>query len=97
MARKYYHNKKRNAALLYEFLVGGVRGYNEISRVTGSAPLVVVPMLNVSEKELNRTTSRYTKLYWLIGVGLLLLVGFHYLIMDFETLWSKLLRKISLL
>ena len=84
-------------ALLYEFLVGGVRGYNEISRVTGSAPLVVVPMLNVSEKELNRTTSRYTKLYWLIGVGLLLLVGFHYLIMDFETLWSKLLRKISLL
>ena len=84
-------------ALLYEFLVGGVRGYNEISRVTGSAPLVVVPMLNVSEKELNRTTSRYTKIYWLIGVGLLLLVGFHYLIMDFETLWSKLLRKISLL
>lgn len=84
-------------ALLFEMLVGGVRGYNEISRVLGSSPLVVVPMLTVKGEQVQNTTSRYTRLYWVIGVAVLFVIGFHYLIMDLEIVWFKLLRKISLL
>jgi succinoglycan biosynthesis transport protein ExoP len=84
-------------ALLFELLVGGVRGYNEISRVTGRAPLVVIPMLTVKEEHIVKTTNRYTKLYWLLGAVVILVIGVHFFVMDLEIIWFKVLRKISLL
>lgn len=87
-------------ALLFEMLVGGVRGYNEVSRITGSSPLVVVPLLSVKGDDVIDTTGLNVKLYWIIGffvVVTLVIVGFHYLVMDLEVLWFRLLRKISLL
>lgn len=84
-------------ALLFELLVGGVRGYDEMKRVTGSAPLVVVPMLTVKGENVVKTTSRYTKLYWLIGAVVIVVLGVHFFVMDLEILWFKVLRKISLL
>jgi len=84
-------------ALIFEFLVGGVRGYDEISRITGSVPLVIIPMLTVKDEVVQSTSSRYNKLYWAIAAVLVFIIGFHYLIMDLEIFWFKLLRKISLL
>lgn len=83
-------------ALLFEMLVGGVRGYNEISRVMGSSPLVVVPMITVAGESINKVANRFAKLYWLIGVAIALIAAFHFLIMDLQIFWFKFLRVISL-
>jgi len=84
-------------AILFEMLVGGVRGYNEISRVLGASPLVVVPVLTLKDNKTSREGNKYIRLYWLIGLVILAMIGFHFLIMDLEIFWFKLLRKISLL
>jgi polysaccharide biosynthesis transport protein len=84
-------------ALLFEMLVGGVRGYKEVSRVLGSSPLVVVPMITTIEDKVNKAGHKYARLYWAIAIATLLVIGFHFLIMDLEVLWFKVLRKISLL
>ena len=84
-------------ALLYEMLMGGVRGYKDISRIFGYSPLVVVPVIKVASETVIKPFNRYTKLYWLIGIAALLLLGFHFLIMDIQILWFKFLRVISLL
>lgn len=84
-------------ALLFELLIGGVRGYDEIKRVTGSAPLVVVPMLTVKGEHILKTTNHYTKLLWLLGAVVIIVIGVHFFVMDLEILWFKVLRKISLL
>ena len=84
-------------ALLYELLVGGVRGYSHFTRVIGSAPLVVVPMIVTKGDNSKRSPMWDKKIYLAIGVGLIVVVCFHFLVMDLEILWFKVLRKISLL
>lgn len=84
-------------ALLFEMLVGGVRGYNEISRIIGNSPLVVLPIIKTKSENIEKVANRYTKLYWLIGLLVLLVLGFHFFVMDLEIFWFKALRKISLL
>ena len=84
-------------AILFDMLVGGVRGYNEISRILGANPLVVVPVLTVKDDKPRKLRNKYKRIYWLIGLIVLAVIGFHFLIMDLEIFWFKLLRKISLL
>jgi uncharacterized protein involved in exopolysaccharide biosynthesis len=82
-------------ALLVEKLLGGVRGYNEISRVSGYTPLVVLPFIT-TEKDLRRKrNSRYRMVFYFIVLLSLLVAGFHYFVMDLEVLWFKVLRKVS--
>jgi polysaccharide chain length determinant protein (PEP-CTERM system associated) len=84
-------------ALLIEMLFGGVRGYNQISRIIGSAPLVVIPII-ISPQDIKKR--KRTKLKVILLVILLLgisIAGFHYFVMDLEVLWFKILRKVSLL
>ncbi len=84
-------------ALLVEMLFGGVRGYNQITRVLASAPLVVIPIIT-SPQDIKKTKRNRLKI---ILAAILLLglcvAGFHYFVMDLEVLWFKILRKISLL
>ena len=84
-------------ALLFEFLVGGVRGYDKIRKITGTAPLVVIPILTVKGEHIVKTSNPYTKIYWLLGAIVVLVIGVHFFVMDLEILWFKVLRKISLL
>ncbi len=84
-------------ALLFEMLVGGVRGYNEISRVMGNSPLVVLPIIKTKSENIEKVANRYNKFYWSIGLLVLLVLGFHFFVMDLEIFWFKALRKISLL
>jgi len=84
-------------AILFDMLVGGVRGYNQISRVLGANPLVVVPVLTIKEDKKPKLNSNYIRIYWLIALAVVAVVSFHFLIMDLEIFWFKLLRKISLL
>jgi polysaccharide chain length determinant protein (PEP-CTERM system associated) len=84
-------------ALLIEMLFGGVRGYNQMSRIIGQAPLVVISMITSREDILKKKKGRLN-----IALAIILLLGFciagfHYWVMDLEVLWFKLLRKISLL
>lgn len=84
-------------ALLVEMLFGGVRGYNEITRITGFAPLVVLPIIT-TEQDLKRKKRNRNRVILLIFILFLLLVaGFHYWIMDLEVLWFKVMRIVSLL
>ncbi len=87
-------------AILFDMLVGGVRGYSDISRILGANPLVVVPILTVKDDKPSQEGNKYKRIYWLIGLAALAVVammGVHFLIMDLEVFWFKLLRKISLL
>jgi uncharacterized protein involved in exopolysaccharide biosynthesis len=84
-------------AFLFELAFGGVRGYKEITKVTGYTPLVVLPVIENSN-DLKR--KRYKK-YRLIIFGFFLLisgiVAFHFFVMSLDVLWFKLIRKVSLL
>lgn len=84
-------------ALLVDLLFGGVRGYNEITRILGTAPLVVVPMISTPHELHNK--KRVKKRWILLGLILvgLAVAGFHYFVMNLEVLWFKVMRKISLL
>jgi len=87
-------------ALLFEMFVGGVRGYDQISRVVKGAPLVVIPVILTSEDHVRKVSSRIQldeRVYVMIVIGLVLVFGIHFLLMDLEVLWFKVLRKISLL
>ena len=86
-------------ALLFDMLVGGVRGYKAISRILDEAPLVVVPMIIAPQDVINRTIT-YKDKRVIIGaliLVILIILGVHFLVMDLEIFWFKLLRKISLL
>jgi len=84
-------------ALLFDMLVGGVRGYNEIGRILGASPLVVVPLLTSKKETLKKVRNRYKRVYWLTASMVVAVIAFHFLVMDLEIFWFKLLRKISFL
>ncbi|KXJ56727.1 MAG: sugar transporter [Colwellia sp. Phe_37] len=86
-------------ALLFDMLVGGVRGYKAISRILDEAPLVVVPMIIAPQDVINRTITYKDKRVIIAALifVILIILGVHFLVMDLEIFWFKLLRKISLL
>ncbi len=84
-------------ALLIEMMKGGVRGYNEITRVVGHAPLVVVPIITTLYDDKVKKTSRMRLVLWSFILFLLMIVCFHFWVMDLEVLWFKIMRKITLL
>ncbi len=84
-------------ALLIEMLFGGVRGYNQISRILGSAPLVVIPIITSPQDIKKRKRNRLKIILAAIVILALSVAGFHYFVMDLEVLWFKVLRKVSLL
>lgn len=79
-------------AFLVEILFGGARGYKEISRIIGRAPLVVVPMI-ITQKDLIKRRRLRNRIIFIA----LMVVAFHFWVMNLEVLWFKVLNKISLL
>ncbi len=84
-------------ALLIEMFKGGVRGYNEIARIVGQAPLVVVPIISTLRDEKVKKTSRTYLMFWSFILFILLVICFHLFVMDLEVLWFKIVRKVTLL
>lgn len=84
-------------ALLVEMLFGGVRGYNQISSVLGSAPLVVIPMITTVQDIKNKRAFKRRVIFLIIILLAALIACFHVWVMDLEVLWFKIMRKISLL
>ncbi|OUR71631.1 sugar transporter [Methylophaga sp. 41_12_T18] len=84
-------------ALLVEMMFGGVRGYTQITRVVGHAPLVVLPMITTEQDIQNKKKSRNRILFSIFVLILISIAGFHFFVMNLEILWFKVLRKVSLL
>jgi len=87
-------------ALLFEMFVGGVRGYNHIGRVIKGVPLVVIPVININDSQTQKRLKfdlLKKEVYLAVAISLVLILGVHFLVMDLEVLWFKVLRKISLL
>lgn len=84
-------------AFLIEMFFGGVRGYSNISRVVGKAPLVVVPLILTEAEKSRKRKLIYKSIFILFLLAIAAIVAFHYLVMDLEVFWFKLLNKISLL
>jgi succinoglycan biosynthesis transport protein ExoP len=82
-------------ALLVDMVKGGVRGYNEISRVIGSVPLVVIPMIITEQDHKKKAANRRRLIYLVIILFALMIAGFHFLVMDLEVLWFKVMRKLT--
>jgi len=82
---------------LVELLFGGLRGYTQITRVLGTAPLVVIPNITTVQDIYERSVRRrrFVFLFFILLVSLV--ACFHVLVMDLEVLWFKLIQKISLL
>jgi len=88
------------STILLEMFVGGVRGYNQISRVINCAPLVVIPLITTKQEELKEVIEKTgidKRIYWVAAIGIAAVLGVHFLVMDIEIIWFKVLRKISLL
>lgn len=83
--------------ILVEMFFGGVRGYTNISRVVGKPPLVVIPIILTESEKNRRRKLLYRLLFILVLLGIAAVVLFHFLIMDLEVFWFKLLNKLSLL
>jgi hypothetical protein len=84
-------------AILFELLLGGVRGHKAISNITGHAPLVVVPIIKTNNDLKIRRHKKYALLFILILLSIFGAVVFHLFVMNLEIAWFKLVRKISLL
>ena len=84
-------------ALMIELIQGGVRGYNEMTRIIGQAPLVVIPMITTLQDENVKKISRKYLVFWLLTIFVALIVCFHFFVMDLEVLWFKVMRKVTLL
>jgi succinoglycan biosynthesis transport protein ExoP len=84
-------------AILVEMLFGGLRGYNQISRVLGAAPLVVVPIIATLQDMQAKRSSRIKIIILIMLLFILSIAGFHIWVMDLEVLWFKVMRKISAL
>ncbi|MCB2425879.1 GumC family protein [Methylophaga pinxianii] len=84
-------------AVLIEMFFGGVRGYTNISRIVGKPPLVVIPLILTEAEKSKRRKLLYRLVFILFLLGIAAVVLFHFLIMDLEVFWFKLLNKLSLL
>jgi uncharacterized protein involved in exopolysaccharide biosynthesis len=84
-------------ALLMDMIKGGVRGYNNVTRIVGHAPLVVIPMITTERDITRKILGRKRIIYTSIILVVALIVGFHFFVMNLEIFWFKLMRKISLL
>jgi uncharacterized protein involved in exopolysaccharide biosynthesis len=84
-------------ALLADIFAGGIRGYNAMTRVVGQAPLVVIPIITTEKDLLKKVNNRKKMIYFVIVAFLMLILGFHFFVMNLEIFWFKLMRKISLL
>lgn len=84
-------------AFIIEMFLGGVRGYSNISRVVGKTPLVVIPLILTASEKSRRRKMLYRMIFILFLLGIAAVAIFHYLVMDLEVFWFKLLNKLSLL
>jgi uncharacterized protein involved in exopolysaccharide biosynthesis len=84
-------------AFLIEMFFGGIRGYSNITRVVGKAPLVVIPFIRTEKEKSKRRALIYRWLIVLFLFGIAAIALFHFFVMDLEVFWFKLLNKLSLL
>lgn len=84
-------------AFIIEMFFGGVRGYSNISRVVGKTPLVVIPVIMTASEKSRRRKMLYRIIFILFLMGIAAVAFFHYMVMDLEVFWFKLLNKLSLL
>lgn len=84
-------------AFLTEMFFGGIRGYNNITRVVGKAPLVVIPFIRTEKEKSKRRALIYRWLLVLFLFGIAAIALFHFFVMNLEVFWFKLLNKLSLL
>lgn len=84
-------------AFLTEMVLGGVRGYSNISRVVGKPPLVVIPFIRTEKEKTKRRALIYRWLIVLLLFGIAVIALFHFFVMNLEVFWFKLLNKLSLL
>lgn len=83
--------------ILVEMLFGGVRGYTQITRVVGKAPIVVIPMIQTEHQKRRKRRIIYSLIALGILLGLCAVILFHFFVMNLEVLWFKVLNKLSLL
>lgn len=84
-------------AFVIEMFFGGVRGYSNISRIVGKAPLVVIPVIMTASEKSRRRKILYRIIIILFLLSIAAVAFFHYMVMDLEVFWFKLLNKLSLL
>jgi succinoglycan biosynthesis transport protein ExoP len=84
-------------AFIIEMFFGGVRGYSNISRIVGKTPLVVIPVIMTASEKSRRRKMLYRIIFILFLLGIASVAFFHYMVMDLEVFWFKLLNKLSLL
>ena len=84
-------------ALLIEMIKGCARGYTEITRIIGQAPLVVVPIITTLGDAKAKKMTKLRLVFVAIVLFAALIVCFHLFVMDLEVLWFKVVRKVTLL
>lgn len=82
-------------ALLVDMVRGGVRGYNDNTRVLGHAPLVVIPMIKTEQDYKKKARNRRRLFYLVIILLTMMVASFHVWVMDLEVLWFKVMRKLT--
>jgi len=84
-------------AILMEMLFGGVRGYTQISKIVGKAPLVVIPVISTEYDKARKRLVRNLMIVLFIIIVFVALAIVHYFIMNLEVLWFKIMNRFNLL
>ena len=84
-------------AFFVEMFFGGVRGYNNIARVVGKSPLVVIPIIKTEKEKRKKRRRIYQLIVVLIIAGIASVILFHLYVMNLEVFWFKLLNKLNML
>jgi capsular polysaccharide biosynthesis protein len=83
-------------ASLKEFSDQSIRDLNSLTLATSFPVLAVIPEI-VTKQDTRRVSNK--RMVMIITIVLVIIAGltaFHYLIMDFNVFWAKLMRKIPL-
>ena len=83
--------------MLVDMLDPKVRSIRDITRIIGSEPLAVVPLMLTDEDQKKRNKARKSFISATVVLCIIAIFIVHYFFMSLDILWFKLLTKINML
>ncbi len=80
-----------------EFLDESVRSVGALAAATSFPVLGSIPEIEIEQDRINRKRKKIVLLLAIVGIIIAAVFLFHFLIMDLDVFWAKLVRRVSLL
>ncbi len=80
-----------------EFLDESVRSVGALAAATSFPVLGSIPEIEIEQDRINRKRKKIVLLLAIVGIIIAAVFLFHFLIMDLDVFWAKLVRRVALL